>query len=152
MLLLILDWQYAGWSVSNLTAYWHVIRMLIFGVHIIAPSKALFLQMKNTDIFLVSPQKQRLSVLIRSASQMRFEWVPQHMFSWRNKKKNMCVPPLIWNNAYSYKLYSVVYCLLLLVRTFCILVFVWFLFKKHANPCGSFCVLSQRKGEKRQNN
>ena len=34
-------------------------------------------------IFLISPQKQMLWVLIRSASSNDY---PQHMFSWRNKK------------------------------------------------------------------
>ena len=38
-------------------------------------------KLESIYIFLISPQKHRLWVLIRSAS------YPQHMFLWRNKKK-----------------------------------------------------------------
>ena len=56
----------------------------------IATDKALF-SPKNVDIFLVSPWKHMLWVLIRSPS--------QHMFSWRNKKDILWIPPIICSYA-----------------------------------------------------
>ena len=50
-----------------------------------------FFQSKNTDNFLNPPQKYKLWVLIRRAS----NGYPQHVFSWRNKKKYCGYPPLI---------------------------------------------------------
>ena len=75
-----------------------------------------FFHPKNADIFLISRRKHMLWVLIRSASPRHFLWVqqhmfsvysleaphigtsneyPQHMFSSRNKKNIMWIPPPI---------------------------------------------------------
>ena len=53
-------------------------------------------------IFLISPWKHVLWVFMRSASVRHFWWVPQYMFSWRNKKiintfrLKKCLIWLIW--------------------------------------------------------
>ena len=59
---------------------------------------------KRMNIFLISPQKHMLWVLIRSIMLRRLSWVPttycheypQHMFSWRNKKNIYSNTPHIY--------------------------------------------------------
>ena len=42
--------------------------------------------LKYWIFIFISPWKQILLVLIRNAFLRHFQWVPHHMFSWRNKK------------------------------------------------------------------
>ena len=53
-----------------LSLLWSIKKDVNAGV--ISPDKALFFQLKSTDIFLIFPQKHMLWVLIRSASVRRF--------------------------------------------------------------------------------
>ena len=52
-----------------------------------------FFQLKSIDIFLISAWKHMIWVLIWGACNE----YPQHMFSCRNKKNIIWIPPLIWS-------------------------------------------------------
>ena len=54
-----------------------------------------------------SKRQSNVVVLIRSASKRHIKWVPQHMFSCRNKKYILWILPLIW----SYDFHGEQYCL-----------------------------------------
>ena len=69
------------------------------GLYCRAPDKGHFFKEKNIDIFLISPQKHVLLVLIRSARWGASNEYQQHMFLWRNKKNICQVAPLIWSYA-----------------------------------------------------
>ena len=51
----------------------------------IVPDKIGFFSAESTDIFLISPRKLMLWVLICSACRGTSNEYPQHTFSWRNK-------------------------------------------------------------------
>ena len=63
----------------------------------IAPDKVLF-STKNTDIFLISPQK------ICCGYSLEAPEYPQHIFLVRNKKNLLEIPPLIWSYVDGYSL------------------------------------------------
>ena len=56
---------------------------------VMAPGKALFTTKKTVIFFLILPWKYMLWILISSTSNE----YPQHMFSWRNKKNIIWIPP-----------------------------------------------------------
>ena len=56
-----------------------------------------FFQPNNTDTFLISPWKHMVWFSLEAPPWGTSNDYPQHMFSWRNKKKITWIPPLIWN-------------------------------------------------------
>ena len=66
----------------------------------IATDKALF-HPKNANIFLISEQKDMLWYSLEAPRRGASNEYPQHMFSSRNKKNIMWIPPLIFSYAIS---------------------------------------------------
>ena len=64
----------------------HIVYIYTFFSLSIAPDKAPF-QLKNTDLFLIFPQKHMLWYTLEVPYQVASNEYPQHMILWRNKKK-----------------------------------------------------------------